>query len=140
MELHISRKTKLNSSISILRLFVYLLPVSDGCLYQRYGEDCSKVCNRCIGNCDKVNGTCKNCVEGYTDPKAGCNKDCPLGTFGFRCKGDCALKCKEDCLERIYGTCPETASSSRFGTVQSDIKSTPTSTANDPSTTDMTSR
>ncbi|KAH9492937.1 hypothetical protein Btru_032682 [Bulinus truncatus] len=108
----ITMKNFISSYTCVLRLCLAIS--TETCQYQRYGDDCSKVCSRCIGDCNKMNGSCVSCVEGYTDPAHSCKTECPAGTFGLGCIGDCQKKCHEDCIERIYGTCPDQSSSAEY--------------------------
>ncbi|XP_055872975.1 uncharacterized protein LOC106079113 [Biomphalaria glabrata] len=79
----------------------------DKCPVGTFGFNCSQRCTNCVPDCNKLNGSCDLCTDGYTDSLNHCNKSCPEWTYGPGCFGDCQIKCLVDCQERIYGTCED---------------------------------
>ncbi|XP_078328098.1 uncharacterized protein LOC144623528 [Crassostrea virginica] len=59
-----------------------------------YGENCSIPCpNNCLEHlCDIVEGTCLDCVEGYTGPM--CSEDCSNSLRRNICQENCSNNCR----------------------------------------------
>ncbi|KAH9518879.1 hypothetical protein Btru_008559 [Bulinus truncatus] len=79
----------------------------ENCPVRTFGFNCTERCPRCVPDCNKVNGSCEICADGFSDPDNHCDKFCPDWTYGPRCSGNCKLKCHFDCIDRITGTCAD---------------------------------
>ncbi|KAK0061949.1 platelet endothelial aggregation receptor 1 [Biomphalaria pfeifferi] len=75
------------------------------CPLKKWGPGCTKRCDKCVGDCDKFNGTCKKCKPGFRFPQKGCIYPCERDRYGEDCKLSCEEKCGSNCIETVTGKC-----------------------------------